>query len=140
MSLTSWSNGRHLCSASIVTRTAAYRIGQTRNRPSFLGSNCTFRTGEGNRYLWTQSPVRTSQMQTLLSVEAESSCKERVASEKHPKEEFFIHKPCGHPWTNSYCKPDERGPILSSLCPWSGCPRSRCGHRCSPPPAGCHTC
>lgn len=57
----------------MVTSTAAYRMGQTRNRLSFLGSNCTFRTGEGNLYLCRQSPFNTSQMHTLLSVDAESS-------------------------------------------------------------------
>lgn len=33
----------------------------------------TFRTGEGKVYFWRQSPVRTCQTQTVLSVEADTS-------------------------------------------------------------------
>lgn len=67
------SKGKHLCCSLTLTKTAAYFIGHTRNRVSFRGSNCTFKTGEGNLYWWSRSPVRTSQRQTLLSVDADIS-------------------------------------------------------------------
>lgn len=38
-----------------------------------LGWHCSFRMGEGKRNLWSQSPVRTSHCETMLSVEALTS-------------------------------------------------------------------
>jgi len=73
---TSESKGRQRWDPPISTITAAYRMGQTKSRLSFRGSNWTFSTGEGNLYLCSNSPVSTSQMHTLLSVEAESNCSE----------------------------------------------------------------
>lgn len=71
--LTSESKGRQRWVPPTSTRTAAYRMGHTKSRLSFRGSNCTFSTGDGNLYLCSSSPVSTSQMHTLLSVEAESN-------------------------------------------------------------------
>lgn len=38
-----------------------------------LGWHCSFRMGDGKRNLWSQSPVRTSHCETMLSVEALTS-------------------------------------------------------------------
>ena len=64
------SKGNSLWLPSSSTRTAACLIGHTRKISFFLGWYCTFKMGEGNLYLRVQSPVITSHIATVLSVEA----------------------------------------------------------------------
>lgn len=68
--ITSSSTGNMWWLPSNWHKTAAWRIGQTKNTLSFLGWNCTLRIGVGNLNLSSHSPVKTSQIHTLLSVEA----------------------------------------------------------------------
>ena len=69
----SLSTGSISCLPPTLTRIAACRIGHTRNWVSFRGWNWTLRIGDGNRYLFSQSPVNTSNMHALLSVDADKS-------------------------------------------------------------------
>lgn len=64
------SKGNNLWVPSSSTRTAACLIGHTRKMSFFLGWYCTFKMGEGNLYLRVQSPLITSHIATVLSVDA----------------------------------------------------------------------
>lgn len=56
-----------------------------------LGWHCSFRMGEGKRNLWSQSPVRTSHCETMLSVEALTSlCPSRLQLHTHTKIEHSV--------------------------------------------------
>lgn len=55
-----------------------------------LGWHCSFRMGEGKRNLWSQSPVRTSHCDTMLSVEALTSLwPSRLQLRTHKQVTFF---------------------------------------------------
>jgi hypothetical protein len=69
---TSSSIGRTLWPPFVSTKTAACLIGHTSNLSILLGSNCTFKTGHGNLYFCSHSPDNISQIQTVLSVDADA--------------------------------------------------------------------
>ena len=64
------SSWRLLWVPSSSTNTAACLMGHTRNTSDFLGWNWTFKIGDGKRYFLVHSPVSTSHIATVLSVEA----------------------------------------------------------------------
>lgn len=64
-----------------------------------LGWHCSFRMGEGKRNLWSQSPVRTSHCDTMLSVEALTSLwpsRLQLHTRKHVT--FFNSSSGSHLW------------------------------------------
>lgn len=66
-----WSAGHKpimLCSTS-----ALYYMWYRETTHMSLGWHCSFKMGEGKRNRWSQSPVRTSHCETMLSVEALTS-------------------------------------------------------------------